>query len=114
MLSRFTDEGEVLLWLEHQMPKASNEDPFVKIFVKDSGIGMSNSFINEKLFMKFEQESEGLDRNYEGSGLGLSVVKRVVELLEGDITVRSIPGVGTVFQLTFVLEEMISDPMINS
>ena len=103
---KFTDEGQIDLWIEHVVPDSPGQKQLVEIYVKDTGIGMSKVFIEDKLFMKFEQESEGLDRNYEGSGLGLSVVKRIVELLEGNISVDSTFGKGTTFKLQFGLIEM--------
>ncbi|MEL6845915.1 MAG: ATP-binding protein, partial [Bacteroidota bacterium] len=84
---KFTEQGGVSIWAELDPSKSS-----VQIVVADTGIGMSEKFISQKLFMKFEQESDGLDRNYEGSGLGLSIVRRVVELMNGQIEVNSVKG----------------------
>jgi len=96
---KFTDQGGVSIWTEYDDTQPSA--PNLKIIVADTGIGMSEKFINKKLFMKFEQESDGLDRNYEGSGLGLSIVKRVVELMNGEIEVQSVKGEGSQFILSF-------------
>ena len=93
---KFTEKGKVEI-------KASvnkmHDLPSVELLVIDSGIGMGESFINEKLFKKFAQESEGLDRNFEGAGLGLSIVKRIIEILGGEILVFSEQGQGTTFQV---------------
>ncbi|MEL7535258.1 MAG: ATP-binding protein, partial [Bacteroidota bacterium] len=102
---KFTDQGGVSIWSE--VDPSDPEAPSLKIIVADTGIGMSEKFINKKLFMKFEQESDGLDRNYEGSGLGLSIVKRVVELMQGEIEVQSVKGEGSQFILSFPLPELI-------
>ncbi|MEM7368208.1 MAG: ATP-binding protein [Bacteroidota bacterium] len=97
---KFTEDGKVELsvnkFVKHGIER-------VEVVVRDTGIGMSDEFVKNKLFMKFEQESEGLDRNYEGSGLGLSITKRVVELLSGEIAVESQRGVGTSFRVSFLL-----------
>lgn len=98
---KFTEEGYVQL-LIRKVRKEGH--PWVEIAVEDTGIGMSEEFVTNKLFMKFEQESEGLDRNYEGSGLGLSITKRVVELLSGQIEVESERGKGTTFRVLFQLK----------
>jgi PAS domain S-box-containing protein len=96
---KFTEEGGITLWVEG--PAKGAESDFVSIFLADTGIGMRDEFIRTKLFMKFEQESEGLDRNFEGAGLGLSIVKRVVELMGGRISVVSEKGEGSTFRLDF-------------
>ena len=66
------------------------------IRVKDTGIGISESFLPH-LFEEFEQESSGLNRNHEGSGIGLTITKRLVDLMQGHITVESEKGEGTTF-----------------
>ncbi|MEO1216784.1 MAG: PAS domain-containing sensor histidine kinase [Bacteroidota bacterium] len=93
---KFTESGGVEAWIEAHTDEGSNT-AFWDIKIKDTGIGMSEDFVSKKLFMKFEQESEGLDRNYEGAGLGLSLVKRIIELLKGQIFVESTQGEGTIF-----------------
>lgn len=93
---KFTESGGVKVWIETHI-EGENSKAFWDIKVQDTGIGMSEDFIKKKLFMKFEQESEGLDRNYEGSGLGLSLVKRILELLKGEIFVKSVRGEGSEF-----------------
>ncbi|MDW3647937.1 MAG: PAS domain-containing sensor histidine kinase [Bacteroidia bacterium] len=93
---KFTENGEVETWIEAFAEEGSNK-AFWDIKIKDTGIGMSEDFVSKKLFMKFEQESEGLDRNYEGAGLGLSLVKRIIELLKGQIFVESQQGEGSIF-----------------
>jgi len=64
--------------------------------VKDTGIGIAKKNQN-LIFEEFRQESEGLGRNFEGTGLGLTVTKKFVEKLNGEIHLVSEPGVGTTF-----------------
>lgn len=64
--------------------------------VEDTGIGISEAALPE-IFKAFKQESEGLQREYEGSGLGLSIVDRLVDRMEGTIEVDSEKGGGTRF-----------------
>lgn len=66
--------------------------------VEDTGIGISDEALPD-IFEAFKQESEGLTREYEGSGLGLSNVKELTELLGGTIEVESEKGVGTCFRV---------------
>lgn len=70
----------------------------VHIYVEDTGIGMDSSFLPE-LYAPFRQASEGLSRNYEGSGLGLTIVRRLVELLDAEMSVESAIGEGTTVTL---------------
>lgn len=64
------------------------------IEVTDTGIGMSESF-QERMFDAFTQESEGFARSYEGSGLGLTIVQKLVHQLGGRLEVESTQGYGT-------------------
>jgi len=64
--------------------------------ISDTGIGMSKKF-QEVLFEPFTQENRDDNSEKRGSGLGLSIVKRLVDLMGGSISVRSTPGKGTAF-----------------
>src|SRR5690606_20770771 len=89
---KFTEEGGVTVLLDA-------DDDEIRITVRDTGIGMDAAFIPH-LFDAFKQESSGYSRSHEGSGLGLTIVKRVVELLGGHIGVESRPGEGSLFEVT--------------
>lgn len=91
---KYTSKGEVLL--ELKLP-ADNEDLF-RIEVKDTGIGIAVED-HQNIFEEFRQVSEGLGRNFEGTGLGLTVARKIVQNLGGDITVVSTPGFGSTFTL---------------
>lgn len=84
---KYSDEGMIFV-------KVKEENFAIKFEVSDSGIGMSEEFM-EKLFNPFEQESEGYGRRYEGSGLGLTITKNLIDLLGGNIHIESIKGKGT-------------------
>ena len=75
------------------------------LFVRDTGIGIHKDN-HELIFEKFRQGDEHLSRNYEGMGLGLSIAKKYIEVLNGKIWVISASGVGSTFY--------ISIPMRNS
>ncbi len=68
----------------------------VRLQVHDSGIGIRREDLG-KLFIEFQQLDAGPDRRYQGTGLGLVLTKRMVELLKGKIEVESEPGKGTTF-----------------
>lgn len=63
--------------------------------VLDTGPGMDPAFVRGGLFEPFRQESEGLNRRYEGAGLGMAVAHRFIEAMRGRITVDTSPGQGT-------------------
>lgn len=74
--------------------------------VEDTGVGISDEFMTD-IFEAFRQESTGVDREYEGSGLGLSIVQRLVEALDGTIAVESEKGEGTCFTVRLPMTDEI-------
>lgn len=68
----------------------------VHIAISDSGVGIDPAF-QDDLFSPFEQESTGRTRTHEGMGLGLSLTKRMLDLLDGTIDVESEKGKGSTF-----------------
>ncbi len=89
---KFTFEGSINFGY-------NKKGEFLEFFVKDTGIGIHD---NQKdlIFERFRQGSESLTRNYEGSGLGLSIAKSYVEMLGGKIWLESREGVGSTFYFT--------------
>jgi signal transduction histidine kinase len=75
-----------------------SQDRFIAIEVADKGIGIPRSE-QEKIFEKFYRVSTGLVHNTKGSGLGLALVKHIVEAHDGKILVDSTPGKGSRFTL---------------
>ncbi|MEI8085241.1 MAG: PAS domain S-box protein [Paludibacter sp.] len=74
--------------------------------VNDSGIGMSEEFLH-KLFDKFSQEDGNFNRRFEGTGLGMSISKELVQLMGGIVVAKSQKGMGT--QISFELNLPIGD-----
>jgi signal transduction histidine kinase len=101
---KFTDEGgEVVLRAERVTrgtTEPTDETTFThaRLEVEDTGAGMSESF-QEDMFKAFRQEAQTPRSGHEGSGLGLSITKQLVDLMEGDIAVESEKGVGTCFTI---------------
>ncbi len=73
---------------------------YVDIKVIDTGIGISKVHL-ESIFQEFRQESEGFGRSHEGTGLGLTLAKKMTELMGGKIIVESKKNEGSVFTLRF-------------
>ena len=72
------------------------EDGRAVLEVRDTGIGISEAYM-ERLFTPFVQEDQRLNREYEGTGLGLALVKRLVDLMGGTVEASSHKGAGTTF-----------------
>lgn len=98
---KFTNEGGVFITLEvfHRN--------FI-INIKDSGIGIPKESLG-LIFEEFRQVSEGLGRGFQGTGLGLTICKKYIELLGGQISVKSTPKVGSEFsfQVPLYAEEIV-------
>ena len=86
---KFTDEGTVGV---NVTPTARG----IQLVVWDTGVGIAPEF-RPHLFDPFKQESEGVAREYEGAGLGLSLTKHMVHILDGTIEVESTKGEGSEF-----------------
>jgi signal transduction histidine kinase/AmiR/NasT family two-component response regulator len=97
---KFTDEGTVTLSVEKVSDKKEESKLLFKI--KDTGNGIADDFI-DKLFDKFSQPKFGTQNNKGGSGLGLTIVKELVNLYGSQIDVNTKIGEGTVFSFTLTL-----------
>jgi len=95
---KFTSKGEIVL--NADVIKKEDNNVTIEFKVKDSGIGMTEKQL-KKLFQSFTQADGSTTRKYGGTGLGLSICKQLVNLMGGNISVSSEPGVGSTFQ--FVL-----------
>lgn len=74
-----------------------------EVRVKDSGIGMSEEF-QKRLFMPFEREQSSTQSGIQGTGLGMSLAKNILDMIGGSVRVKSEKGVGTEFIITFDLK----------
>ncbi|MDD3393014.1 MAG: transporter substrate-binding domain-containing protein [Anaerotignum sp.] len=92
--AKFTRKGEVSLDI-HLIAK-ENDKYHLSFTIKDTGIGMNKDQVNN-LFLPFTQGDSSINRRFGGSGLGLSIVKNLVELMGGQIQVFSTLGEGSTF-----------------
>jgi len=103
---KFTNEGEVTV---NVSLKEEGEDWATLLFqVRDTGIGISREKM-PLLFRPFTQLDGSTTRKYGGTGLGLSISRRLVEMMGGKIWVDSLPGKGSTFYFTVVLEKQRGD-----
>jgi len=94
---KFTNKGGITLSLKTIVSETGEKESF-EISVSDTGIGIPEKS-RKIIFDEFRQASEGLNRSFEGTGLGLTITKRFVELLKGKIEVESKFGKGTTFKV---------------
>ena len=96
---KFTEHGEVVLEIRNGRAGREDGTTAVSFLVRDTGIGIPADKI-DTIFEKFFQADSSTTRKYGGTGLGLPISRRLVQLMGGDLSVRSEPGKGTEFFFT--------------
>ena len=97
---KFTESGEIIVSVRGtNMPEGRT---LVRFAVKDTGIGIAADKL-ETIFEEFGQADESTTRKYGGTGLGLAIARRLVRLMDGDLTVTSAVGEGTEFAFSVPL-----------
>ena len=117
---KFTEQGEIRLTLERvditEKVEGDNSDENIqdkgdflavgdcklKFTVADQGIGIDEEYLDD-LFLPFSQEDASTTRRFGGTGLGLAICKQYAELMNGHITVKSLPGKGSEFSVILPL-----------
>jgi PAS domain S-box-containing protein len=94
---KFTEAGGVSIIVEPDV-----QPDAIAISVRDTGIGISAED-QARIFLEFEQADGGSTRKFGGTGLGLTISKRIVERMAGTIAVESVPGEGSTFRVTLPL-----------
>jgi PAS domain S-box-containing protein len=94
---KFTERGEIVLMTK--IKSRSGEKITLQFSMRDTGLGMTEEQ-QAKLFQAFSQADTSTTRKYGGTGLGLTISKRLVNMMGGDIWVESEPGQGTTFSFT--------------
>lgn len=94
---KFTETGKITVEVGKEF---SQQNDLIFIKVKDTGIGIPADKIN-LIWEEFRQVSEGMARNFEGTGLGLTISKKIIAMMNGSITVESIVGAGSIFTVKF-------------
>ena len=102
---KFTQKGEVSVFVD-MLPQTEGATDTIRQFrfcVRDSGIGMDAQQL-DKLFQPFSQADASITRQFGGTGLGLSISKSILNLMGGDISVRSALGKGSEFTIVVPFE----------
>jgi PAS domain S-box-containing protein len=97
---KYTQQGSVTLSVRFNK---NEEENWLVVDVSDTGIGIEPEKLNT-IFEAFRQGSEGLSRSYQGTGLGLTITKKMIELLKGKILVESEKGIGSRFSVYIPFE----------
>lgn len=107
---KFTDQGEIIV----SVTVVEKDQNRVKLLFtcRDTGIGMSEEQMG-KLFQSFSQADASTTRKYGGTGLGLTICKKLSEMMNGEIWVESEPGAGSTFSFTaqFGLHQDVTAPL---
>lgn len=101
---KYTEKGSVTLSVKETARDAENIELFIS--VKDTGIGIKEEDL-DKLFESFERIEEKRNRNIEGTGLGMAIVNRLLDMMDSELSVKSVYGEGSEF--SFVLSQKIVD-----
>ena len=100
---KFTEDGGSITFEVTYHPGEDDRHIRVRYRVTDTGVGMSEEFVTH-IFDEFSQEESSARTNYKGTGLGMAISKRYVDLLGGTISVESKKGEGSTFIVEFPLE----------
>ena len=102
---KFTDEGDEIFI------QVKDKNEFVEISVKDNGIGIEEEHL-KLIFDRFKQVDKSLSRNAEGTGIGLNLVKSIIELHDGRIYVESEFGKGSKFTVILPSKKVLHENML--
>jgi two-component system sensor histidine kinase BarA len=100
---KFTSSGTITFSVNGRtLPHGIHE---LNITVEDTGIGISRQD-RKKLFNAFSQVDDALNRNYQGTGLGLVISRELVRLMNGDLTLKSVLGQGSTFSVSLRMNQL--------
>ena len=99
---KFTKDGGTISVVAENCPGNDAHHVIVRYRISDTGIGMSEEFLN-RIFDEFSQENGGARTSYKGTGLGMAIAKKYVDLMGGKIEVSSRQGVGSTFTVEIPL-----------
>jgi signal transduction histidine kinase len=103
---KFTESGTVKVM-------ARRVGEWIEIAVVDTGIGMTSAQA-ERVFEAYAQADGSIARKYGGTGLGLSITRRLLRLMDGDVTVASVPGQGSTFTIRVPAGMASADSMVSA
>ena len=99
---KFTKDGGTISFVAENCPGNDEHHVIVRYRISDTGIGMSEEF-QSRIFYEFTQENDGARTSYKGTGLGMAIAKKYVDLMGGKIEVSSRQGIGSTFTVEIPL-----------
>ena len=106
---KFTKDGGTISFSAENAPGNDEHHIIVRYRISDTGIGMSEEFM-DRIFEEFSQENNGARTSYKGTGLGMTIAKRYLDLMGGKIEVSSRQGIGSTFTVEIPL--LITDHIL--
>lgn len=107
---KFTPDGGRISILVEELKGDSEKEGIYRFIMTDNGIGMSEEFL-KKVFDPFERDSSSKVGKIQGSGLGMSIAKNLVELMGGEIRIESMEGHGTTYYVTLPMTILEQESM---
>jgi len=106
---KFTHFGEVSIYVEQCEPKdcLSELTQTIRFTLKDNGIGIANNHF-QQVFEPFFQVDSSPEKNYQGLGLGLAIARKLVQLMQGELTLSSSMGLGSQFIIKLPIKKVVS------
>lgn len=107
---KFTEQGAVTVSIDAGRVEGA---PRLNVEVRDTGVGIEDA-MQDAVFAEFEQVDATRDSGYGGTGLGLAIARKLVELLNGSISLSSRVGKGTVFSIELPIQEITQQELPSS
>lgn len=108
---KFTEIGEINIVLKILQDSINFQE--IQFQIKDTGIGMTKEF-SSKIYDIYSQESENSNRKFQGTGLGMSISKKLIDLMHGNLSIISEKGIGTVIDFRIQLDKYETKTNIES
>ncbi len=113
---KYTPKGGIITW-ENSYKLVKDDVVRIKSIIKDTGVGMSEDFVNNQIFEPFTKEDNTLSKVEGGTGLGLNICKKLVDQMNGSIKCESVLDVGTTFTIEIdhkIVKDKIKNTINNS
>ena len=108
--AKYTEKGSVTFSLTFETIEEDPDAIYLVVSIKDTGIGIKAEDM-QKLFSRFERIEESRNRSIEGTGLGMSITKRLLEMMGSSLEVESVYGKGSVFGFSIKQEVVKWEPL---